>query len=96
MGKQTALTSFFGRKRAANGEEKVPDGSFRGSQKRGRILDGGDPETLVCWNSNGLGVRLRNERDLKQLSDFVAEHRPDVLCISEARLVAGFGGGEAG
>mmetsp|Transcript_218 Transcript_218/g.538 ORF Transcript_218/g.538 Transcript_218/m.538 type:complete len:377 (-) Transcript_218:1291-2421(-) len=95
MGKQTALTSFFGRKRAANGEEKVPDGSFRGSQKRGRILDGGDPETLVCWNSNGLGVRLRNERDLKQLSDFVAEHRPDVLCISEARLVAGLEGDEA-
>mmetsp|Transcript_3665 Transcript_3665/g.10958 ORF Transcript_3665/g.10958 Transcript_3665/m.10958 type:complete len:382 (+) Transcript_3665:155-1300(+) len=92
MGKQTSLTSFFGRKRPECGaEEKSKEGED--VQKRARCGENGgprhaDPRVVAFWNANGLAVRLKVERDRNELCEFVKRVQPDVLCISEVRIPA--------
>lgn len=40
-----------------------------------------DPLTIVTWNANGLGVRLR--KDWEALKEFLTNNNPDVCCIQE-------------
>lgn len=41
-----------------------------------------------AWNCNGLTPRLRSESDTRQIREFIKEHNPDVMFLSEVRISA--------
>ncbi|CAE8629315.1 unnamed protein product, partial [Polarella glacialis] len=47
---------------------------------------GGDPQTIIAWNVNGLTTQLRD--NWNQIRDFLEKEKPDVLCIQEVRMAA--------
>lgn len=45
--------------------------------------------TVACWNANCIAKRLdvKNQANVKRVRAFIEEHNPDILFISEARMV---------
>ncbi|CAM9377029.1 unnamed protein product, partial [Choristocarpus tenellus] len=94
MSSQKPLISYF--KRAVPGPSDASASPEAGLNKRQRadsktrVHEGElvkcDPATILTWNANGLGLRLKNDWD--EIRSFIQQELPDVFCIQEVRLPA--------
>lgn len=84
MGRQTTVTSFFGKK----GGVEVEGRSRKRLRAEVPVPEKEDPAVILFWNANGLGVRLKNEEERGALKDLIRKEKPDVVCVSEVRLAA--------